>query len=281
MECFVYYYGCFVKMKKDKNTILVSSYPKSGATWFQFLIYSCYNGNFSSSKEVLRFYPPGNRVQLIENSKYDPLFIKTHGAYSNKLPFINRKSKCIIIVRHPLDVALSLINHHKNQGSLRLVIPYFKRKFLEQFLKDNTSDIKLSWNHHCQSWLDQTKLPLHIIKYEDLIRDPESTLKNLRNNYSLGFSDEAIALAVDYCSIEKMKSLEQKELDHKIAGLFYSKRRRITKLLLQSSFINKGGSSNHYTTFSDNYILKAAKIFNDNLKRLEMKSIDVFKTGSK
>lgn len=268
-------------MKEGKNTILVSSYPKSGATWFQFLIYSCYNGNFSSSKEVLRFYPPSNRQRLIENSKQDPLFIKTHAVYSRELPFINQNSKCIIIVRHPLDVALSLINHHKNQGSLRLVLPYYKKIFLNQFLNENTSYTKSCWKCHSQSWLDQTKLPLHIIKYDDLIRDPESTLRELRNNYRLEFSDKAISLAVDYCSIENMKSLEQNELENKVAGLFYSKRRRITKRLLQSSFINKGGSSNHKATFSDEYLNKAADIFNDLLKRLEIKAIDVSKTGSK
>lgn len=260
-------------MKKGKNTILVSSYPKSGATWFQFLIYSCYNGSFTSSKEVLRFYPPSNRVQLIGKSQHNPLFIKTHAPYSDELPYTNQNSKCIVIVRHPLDVALSLINHHRNQGSLRLIFPYFKRKFLNEFLKENTKEKNTSWSFHSQSWLEQTKFPLYIIKYDDLIRDPVTTLRNLRDYYQLKFSDEDISLAVDYCAIENMKALEQKELDEKIAGLFYSKRRRITKRLLQSSFVNKGGSSNHKTKFNEAYLRKAASTFNGLLKRLKIKEI--------
>jgi len=260
-------------MDISKNTILVSSFPKSGATWFQFLIYSCYNGAFKSSKEVLRFYPPSNRTKLIEKSKADPLFIKSHVTYSKELPFVNKNSKCIVIVRHPLDVGLSLVNHHKNQGSLRLIIPYFKKKYLNSFLDENAKLDTASWSQHSKSWLEQKQFPLHIIRYDDLMRDPIDTLMQLRDNYDLKFNDGDISKAVEYCSIQNMKALETKELNEKIAGLFYSKRRKMTKRFLNSSFVNKGGSSDYNSEFNQKYLKEAAEVFNPLLVKLELKRI--------
>jgi len=262
-----------------KNIIYVSSYPKSGATWLQFLIFCCYNGPFKSSKEVLRFYPPSNRNKLIEKNSHNPLFIKSHAAHSRQISLLDDNARCILLVRHPLDIGHSLINHHKNQGSLRLLLPYFQNKFLMTFLNENKSNENTSWNYHSASWLKQKQFPLHIIRYDDLITQPIPILAHLRNVYELEFTDKDIANAVDLCSIEKMKALEKKELDQKIAGLFYSRRRKLTKRLLKSSFVNKGGTLDHQTKFTESYLNNAADIFNPMLKELDFKLIS--KTGNK
>lgn len=255
-------------MSENKNTILVSSYPKSGATWFQFLIYSCYNGQFTSSREVLRFYPPQNRKELIHKSKQDPLFIKTHSAYGPSIPYLTEKTKCILIVRNPLDVAFSLINHHKNQGSLRLLLSIFQKKFIADYFNENIAVKDSSWSYHIASWKEQNKYPLQIITYEELINLPKETLIKLRDTYQLKFSDEDISKAVKFCSLENMKALEKREVTMKVAGLFYSKRRKLTNKVLKSSFINKGGSGNYKSKLSSANLDRAAKIFNPILKEI-------------
>lgn len=247
-------------MSSKKNIVFVTSYPKSGATWFQFLIYSCYKGSYRSSREVLRFYPPANRIKLIEQSKQDPVFIKSHAAFSHQLPHLVADSRVILLVRHPLDVILSLINHHINQGSLRLLLPYFKRRYIKNFIKENKANNKKSWCYHLNTWLKQETYPLQVIRYEDLISDPVNTLMGLRNAYKLDFDDQAIRAAVDYCSIQNMKDLELKEFENKTAGLFYSQRRSLTKKIFKSSFVNKGGSSDRAANFSEAQLREAVDL---------------------
>src|SRR5690606_26284979 len=98
--------------------IYVTSYPKSGATWFQFLMYSCFRGKISSSIEVMQYYPEVFHTDSINArlKSNDILFIKNHFAFNKELPYYEKIQGCIYLVRNPLDVCFSRINHLEYEG---------------------------------------------------------------------------------------------------------------------------------------------------------------------
>lgn len=257
--------------------ILVSSYPKSGATWFQFLIYACYNGAFQSSRQIINFYPSINRDRIIEKRQKEEkeLFVKSHAnfhktsAYKTDItPYKKDISSCIYLVRHPLDVMVSLVNHHQNQGAILLRFKYKQQQFFQNYISDNQKVLEHSWNYHINSWLSQEEIPIKIIKYEDLLKDPIQTLMDLNENLHLGLAKESIITACKLCSLNNLKALEQKELKNKKAGLFYSPRRKLMHTLFRTQFVNKGKSKVYQDSLNAKLLSKANKALNNNLTKL-------------
>jgi len=243
---------------------LVVSYPKSGATWFQFLMYFAHHHSFETTQDIIDFYPPVlNRKQIIQNQKDRAIsFVKSH-----KLPkhtdFKSLKPKAIIyLLRNPYDVLASKINHHINEGSIRLILNVFKTKYLIKELQYEGEKRITSWTRHINEWLlVEPPFPLHIVHYEDLINQPYAEIKKLNDDLVLGLKPQDIERAVINASFKKMKETERREMSNKTKGLFYSHNRRLTSKILKTSFINKGKINHHKEVFSPKLKTLANAIF--------------------
>jgi aryl sulfotransferase len=107
-------------------------------------------------------------------------FMKVHDAYTltpNNEPLLAGRrgaDGAILIVRDPRDVAPSLAHH--NRSGLDEAIRFMNDDGASYCGKIDRQHLQLrqtllGWSAHVASWLDQTDIPVHLVRYEDLQAD--------------------------------------------------------------------------------------------------------------
>ena len=112
-------------------------------------------------------------------------FVKAHDAYTYTrkgeplLGGLNGASGAIVIVRDPRDVAPSLANH--NGGTIDNAIkmmndPQASFCGRTERLQNQLRQQLPGWSGYMASWLEQTDIPVHLIRYEDMQTDTAGVL---------------------------------------------------------------------------------------------------------
>ena len=190
----------------------IASYPKSGNTWLRILI-SCYYytenglfyenvfkkiGQFPEKMHFTSFEYDKNivtdttrfwiKAQEKINDDNKLKFFKTHNAFGalNNNHFTNSKNSigAIYVVRDPRNVITSLKNHYELNDEQALKWMMNEKNFIydvEKFKVDGYSDFQFvsSWNTNFKSWKSQKKIPIKIIKYEDLLNETYMVFKDV------------------------------------------------------------------------------------------------------
>lgn len=215
-----------------KNIIWLASYPKSGNTWFRvFLtnlftdsespanindltetsisssrkIFDDYTGLSSADltfEEIDRLRPDVYRMQSEESDEF--LFKKVHDKYykidSSQALFPSEVSKAVIyLIRNPLDVLVSFAYH--SSRPLKKMLKLFNNHnyaFCDSKIKQSNQlrQIMGSWSDHVQSWTEQTEIPVHVVRYEDLIEDSFLYFKEAIQFIGIKKSDDQIKKAI-------------------------------------------------------------------------------------
>jgi hypothetical protein len=186
------------------DDVYLVSFPKSGATWMNFLIANV-NIAMSGVDRVVTFYNVHQYVPDIHDSRElgTPLlsfpgfrFIKSHSElnrYYNNL---------VYIVRNPEDTMISYYNFLRGLGQFNGT--------LSDLIESERLGIR-SWTSHVESWIfhSPASLAFMMVRYEDLKRDPAVELERIY--YQLGFSLQKTVLdkAVELSSFSNMKKLEE------------------------------------------------------------------------
>ena len=228
----------------ENNIIWLASYPKSGNTWFRgFLTALLNHGEVDINKMEADFVFSGkDYIENILDVCTDDLkikefelfrkiafihyaqelkkeaFIKVHDAYShsrwNGFSLIPDEGTrlALYFIRNPLDVVLSLANH--SGCSIDVTIDRFINCEEGAFIKKNKTAPQFyqllgTWSMHVDSWCCQTKIPVHVIRYEDMKSSPFETFKEAVLQMQLNYSDEAITNAIASCDFNNLKEQEQ------------------------------------------------------------------------
>ena len=210
--------------KTNKKIFWVSSYPKSGNTWIRAIIASLFFSDdgifkFELFKSIPNFERKENYkfVESINKNDYKNLndlkiiskyrleaqrrininngnvaFFKTHSAniFIDKFPYTNEETTLglVYIVRDPRDVVISY-RHHKNSTIDKIIDLMLNETTI---YNEKNPQVLSSWNHHYNSWFN-LKVPKLVIKYEDLLNNTESSLRNIIDyfyvNYKLNISN--------------------------------------------------------------------------------------------
>jgi aryl sulfotransferase len=196
-------------MTAPAGIIWLASFPKSGNTWFRIFLANLAagengpadindldeRGGIASSRhdfEAATLLDSGlishDDIDRLRPRVYERIaveatgqrWIKVHDAYTltaDGEPMLGRDTAraAVYLVRDPRDVAISLAYHNSttiddaiklmNAADGALCRP---RKGMAQQLRQQLQ----GWSGHVTSWLAQTDVRVHMVRYEDLLADP-------------------------------------------------------------------------------------------------------------
>lgn len=195
---FIYKEHLPIDLRQDD--LYVVEFPKSGITWLTFILVNIYLTMNNSKKFITFFNYPfficEKNYEKFNNSEMRSRIIKSHSHYN---PYY---SVVIYLLRNPFDVMVSYYNFTINLSG-------YKGDFFK-FVKSKKYGIQ-SWKEHVISWIkvtDQSKR-IHILRYEDLLKNTYEEIKNIVTNLGLVIDDSIIKQAIEQSSIENMKKTEE------------------------------------------------------------------------
>ncbi len=145
-------------------------------------------------------------------------FVKAHDAYTltpQGEPLLAGErgaDAAIVIVRDPRDVAPSLANHlHRDIDD---AIAFLNDRQAVLCAKPDRQHNQLrqhlpGWSGHVASWLDQTDIPVHLVRYEDMQSDTVAVLRGLLNFARHPASEQDISRAVRFADFSELQNQER------------------------------------------------------------------------
>jgi aryl sulfotransferase len=146
-------------------------------------------------------------------------YVKLHdafrlGADGAPLLGLGRARGAVYLIRDPRDVAISLAHH--NGSSIDAAIRLLNspdgaladkptRRFRQ--LPQVTGD----WSGHVDGWMGQSSLPLHAIRYEDLLADTAGILSKALRFLDIEADPARIGRAVRFADFQELRRQERAE----------------------------------------------------------------------
>lgn len=225
-----------------KSIVWLASYPKSGNTWLRSFLAN-YLANAASPVPINEVHKYGlgdnitamyrrvaggpvdlNDVELsvrlrprvlagMVANNADVNLVKTHNInrniYGVDLIPPNLTRSAIYVMRNPLDMVLSYARHtgqsiekaaqdicHPHNGTA----PYEK----------NVATFLGSWSDHVKSWTEALPYPVLVLRYEDMLADPEAQFAKVVAHFGMKVDAERLQRAVKHCSFDELRKQEDK-----------------------------------------------------------------------
>ncbi|XP_053664882.1 luciferin sulfotransferase-like [Anopheles marshallii] len=194
------------------DDVWVASYPKSGTTWCQEMVWLiCNDLNFQAARaESLRTRFPFLDVSLIHDAKMNsfervrqtprPRFIKTHLPVS-MLPkqYWSVKPKTVYVKRNPKSVAVSYFHHSRGifyRGTMDMFVRSFVRE--HQFYSPyHAHVIEYHELRECDNILH--------LAYEDMKRDLPEVVRKVCQFFGKSYSDQQLKELYEHLSFKSMR----------------------------------------------------------------------------
>ena len=228
------------------SIVWLASYPRSGNTWLRALLTNYLEGgehpasisalaggsiallrevfdehlDLSSSdltpEELLRHRPRLHELLAAELPR--PSFVKVHDAClrvpGGGLLFPPAATLgAIYLVRNPLDVAVSL-GHFWSWPVARAVAelnrPEAALSSLGLGIHEMLPQRLSTWTGHAASWLDQPELPVHVVRYEDLLVDPAAAFEAVLRFAGLEPERGRVARSVEHARFDGLRAQEER-----------------------------------------------------------------------
>lgn len=191
------------KFGEKDDDIYVATYPKSGTTLMQMLLYQLTTDGNMDFDHIYDVSPWIRNAAVSGIPPVDvpsPRIIKTHDPYS--LIPASTKGRFIFVTRNPQDCIVSNWHQELNYRTTTLSIA----DYAEHKLKETPN-----WFDFTKAWLEnEKKLPMLCLRYEDLINDFEGCVGKISKFLQIEFSSEAVARAFERTRFDYMKQHEEK-----------------------------------------------------------------------
>lgn len=229
----------------EGKIIWLASYPKSGNTWLRSLLtayllpdepldlQALIGGPIQLQRQVLDDHAAISSAEMgfdellpyrsalhksLTGAGEGTFFVKTHDAYARSSDGVRllpptASAGAIYLVRDPLDIVPSLAHHEGRDLDWTVARMADPQATLNQW-PDRTSpslpERMGCWSGHVASWLEQTDIPVLLLRYEDLHADPVAALTRVSGFSGLPIDTADIAHAVESCSLHRLQTLEHK-----------------------------------------------------------------------
>mgnify|MGYP006288519809 FL=1 len=234
-----------VNMPETKNIVWLASYPKSGNTWFRVFLSNLFSES-SEPADINNLYqtPIASARQPFDEAtglpssdmtfeevdwlrpevyRYqakkaaDIQFRKVHDAYTclddGSPLFPPDVSKVVIyFIRNPLDVLISFAHHSATKPENMIEVLNDPEKAFGRSPKRLFNQLrqKLStWSGHVTSWVDQNEIPVHVMRYEDMCRNPFSVFGEALQFLGLTENEEKIKEALNKSDLSVLQEQEK------------------------------------------------------------------------
>lgn len=239
----------FFQLKERESDIYIVTFPKSGTTWMQVIVYNLLtdgNMNFEHIYDVSPWLSNqahiGGDPQKV-NELPSPRFFKSHDKYEQFNAGF--KNKIIYVYRDGQDVANSYFHHNRNYLNPELT---FDKNFENHF---TDPDKPLNWFKFNKEWMgNQHGFNILYVAYEDLQNNFVTTLQEVAAFLGVKLNQEIIDRTTLHASFHYMKEHETK------FGEVAPQR----KPLVFDQFIRTGESGSGKNIFSE----EQNKIFQEN-----------------
>ena len=227
------------------NIIWLASYPKSGNTWFRVFLsnllsesdtpvsinelhstpiassrvafdeFTGVSGSDLSMEEIDNLRPEVYRE--ISRNADGPVFQKVHDAWKKNTkgepvfpPEVTRA--VVYFIRDPRDVAVSFAHHSsatfekmvKNMADPGFSFCEKESRFYNQLRQELSS-----WSGHVKSWVDESGLPVLVMRYEDMKNNTFHEFQKAVEYLGLGYPEEKIRLALKNSDFRQLKKMEE------------------------------------------------------------------------
>jgi Sulfotransferase domain len=199
------YRGKWFLYQPRPDDIFVVSYPKSGTTLMQMIVYQlATRGEIDFphitivspwlEMELMRAKPRGLEVP-------SPRVLKSHLRY----PMLPKVGRFIYMLRDPRDVAFSAYHHHVMMTGER---PRPER-FMHRFILGRSAF--QSWFKHVASWWPHRNDPnVLFLRYEEVVADLEGAVRRVAAFCDLELHEEDLPKILEHCGIDFMKRHQEK-----------------------------------------------------------------------
>ena len=187
--------------QRDERDIFVASYPKSGTTWVQMILYQLTTDGQKTISHIDEVSPHLEETLLWSGRTISdlppPRIVKTHLTY-RRVP--KGPGRYLYVLRDGRDVATSY--YHQLHSAHRDFASYFTA-FMRGKLPYG------SWFTHVAAWLrNRRHLRLHVVRYEDLVADLEGSIRRIGEFCELPIDPDQLPRVVRNCTFEAMKQNE-------------------------------------------------------------------------
>lgn len=274
-----------------KNIVWLASYPKSGNTWFRMFLANylsnsltpvsleeiertpissnaddfeeiCGLNPFELTEDEVDLYRPDMYRFLSENEDTEAglLYKKTHDSYSynahNKPLFPKEVSKgAVYFVRNPLDVCVSYANHGASKIERTVQFIVNEKAQLAGKKSGQLRQQLFSWKNHVKSWQNQSEIPVHLVRYEDMKENPVAVFGSIVHFLGLEYDEERLKRAIINSDFKLLQKMEQEKGFRE-------------KLQKSESFFWKGKSGNYREHLSETQIQELVAYNYDTMKEL-------------
>lgn len=230
-----------------RGLVWLASYPKSGNTWLRILLanLSAVLEGARAGQDINALTLPmevsNHRDLFLDDTLLDPtlltaaeinglrpdlyaywaaqapgpLFVKSHDPYLHTArggPVVGSAGRAAVyVVRDPRDVVISYAHHSNSTADAMITVltdpaaapPGPEAPFgrLPQRLG--------CWADHVTGWLDQRDLPVHLVRYEDLLADTPAEFTRLLAFLGINAPAAAVRQAVEFSAFRRLQQQEQ------------------------------------------------------------------------
>lgn len=231
--------------ERGRSVIWLASYPKSGNTWVRALLTAYMDGGGELDLNALvgksrlldrqmlddmagidsAMLGPGDlipyqamQIRDLAASAREPVYIKTHSAYLRgeggcALFPAEATAGAIYIVRNPMDIVPSYAHHEGKDFDAIIAMMSDKTATLDHWAIRRTSNIPQmvgSWSENVASWISDAPFPVHLVRYEDILRTPSSAFERILDFLGMAVAADRVAQAIDRASFASLAKAERK-----------------------------------------------------------------------